>query len=379
MLAVTLTLLCAACMENDIVAPEEIEDPADFGTYYPGRNTNWDIRTAVEAGWDAASLDEAVQFAVANATPTGELAAALQAQNGEFELTGPLKERGGPNGIILHRGYILAEWGDTARSDMVFDVASALLSTAIGLAVDRGMIQSVDDPVAGYVSDNGYASMHNTPITWRQGLQQTSEWVGEVFARPDIAGRIEEREPQAPGSVWEPNEARLDRLGLSATLVWGEFLGDVIDREVLTPLGASRSWRWQGYRDSGVEIADQDIETVAVSGRWGGGLWISSRDLARFGLLYQRGGLWREDQLISSEYLAASLIPSEIEKTQGFLWRVNTESALWPAAPAESFGTFGFGENFLWIDPSREIVVVVRWLAPENQNELIEHVLAAAR
>jgi CubicO group peptidase (beta-lactamase class C family) len=263
---------------------------------------------------------------------------------------------------------------------MAFGVADGLLSAAIGLAVDRGMIRSLDDRVADYVSDSGYASVHNSPITWQQSLHQTSEWVGEVFGRPETAGRTGEvREPQAPGAIWESNPVRNDRLALSATYVWGEFLADVLDREIMTPIGASRSWRWQGYRDSTVEVGDQQVETIAVSGRWGGGLWISSRDLARFGLLYQRAGQWREDQFVSAEFVAASLLPSAIEPTQGYLWRLNTDAAIWPAAAPESFGAFGLGDNLLWIDPAREIVLVARWLAPENQNDLIERVLAAAR
>src|SRR5205814_8499701 len=53
---------------------------------------------------------------------------------------GPVRARGGPNGIVLHQGYVVAEWGDTGRADMTFSVAKSYLSFLAGLAVDRHLI-----------------------------------------------------------------------------------------------------------------------------------------------------------------------------------------------------------------------------------------------
>src|SRR5438132_855695 len=44
------------------------------------------------------------------------------------ETLGPVRPRGGPNGLVLHCGHLVAEWGDTTRVDMTFSVAKSYLS-----------------------------------------------------------------------------------------------------------------------------------------------------------------------------------------------------------------------------------------------------------
>ena len=57
------------------------------------------------------------------------------------EIVGPVKPRGGPAGVILHRGQRVADWGDTTRTDMTFSIAKSYLSVLAGLATAcRGRI-----------------------------------------------------------------------------------------------------------------------------------------------------------------------------------------------------------------------------------------------
>jgi CubicO group peptidase (beta-lactamase class C family) len=53
-------------------------------------------------------------------------------------------------GVILRHGYLVAEWGEPERVDLTFSVTKSFLSTTVGLAVDRGMIGSLRDPVKRY-------------------------------------------------------------------------------------------------------------------------------------------------------------------------------------------------------------------------------------
>src|SRR5260370_38190231 len=102
------------------------------------------------------------------------------------EIIGPVAPRGGPNGIVLHRGMIVAEWGDTARADMCFSIVKCYLSLVAGIAVERGLIGDIDEPVAKLVDDGGFASLHNSKITWRQLLNHTSEREGALWAKPHL-------------------------------------------------------------------------------------------------------------------------------------------------------------------------------------------------
>src|SRR2546428_10523762 len=61
----------------------------------------------------------------------------------------------------------------------------------------------------------------------------------------------------------------------------------------MEPLGASSSWEWQPYGNSWVEIDGVRMPSVPGGSHWGGGLWMSTRDHARFGLLIHCGGQWQ--------------------------------------------------------------------------------------
>ncbi len=376
--------IVSACMEDDMLDPELLVDPEDAVIYFPARGDVWERREPAEAGFSPVLLEEAIDYAVANESdiPT-DLRAYLEGRSEgreDQEIIGVVKERGSMNGLVLHRGYIVAEWGDTARVDMAFSITKSFLATLIGVAADRGLIDDLEARVADFVDDGGYDSDHNAPITWQHSLRQTSEWEGELWGKADTADRREgvDRQLRVPGEFWEYNDVRVNRMALSAARVWERSLSDVLDREIMTPLGASRSWRWHGYRNSAVEIAGQEVESVSGGGHWGGGLWISSRDLARFGLLYLRRGVWREEQLLSEEWIDAATTPGELNATYGYMWWVNTAGELWPSAAEKSFGARGGGANLLWIDPDNELVVVVRWIQPGTEDGLLERVMAAA-
>src|SRR3712207_4440112 len=112
--------------------------------YYPGAGDAWERRTPAQGGMDSARLAEAVAFARANESkaPRDLLAAHYQSFGREpfGEPVGPFQERGDPTGIVLRRGYIVAEWGDPERVDMTVSVTKSFLSTTVGLALDRGLI-----------------------------------------------------------------------------------------------------------------------------------------------------------------------------------------------------------------------------------------------
>src|SRR5207344_568954 len=97
---------------------------------------------------------------------------------------GPVPERhAATNGIIIRYGYIAATFGDTKAVDPVYSAAKSFLSTVCSLAVAQGLIRDVNDPVAKYIHDGGYDSPHNAKITWKNHLQQESEWEGVMFGK----------------------------------------------------------------------------------------------------------------------------------------------------------------------------------------------------
>lgn len=302
-------------------------------------------------------------------------------------LLGPIpRERGATNGVILRHGYIVAEWGDTNRADPTYSVAKSFLSTLLGLALDRGLVKHVDDPVLRYVKDGGYDSPHNAKITWRHHAEQTSEWEGSMWGKPHGFLGVEEfgkgkREPRAlrePGTFWEYNDVRINRFSLSLLRVWRRPLPEVLKSEVMDPIGASDAWRYHGYFNSDVEIDGKKMPSVSGGTRWGGGLWISTRDEARFGHLFLRKGRWRGRQIVSEAWVREATTPSRVKPDYGYLWWLNTGRKQWPSAPGSSFAALGYGSNTIWVDPEHDLVVVWRW-HEGSPDELIRRVLASLK
>lgn len=346
--------------------------------------------TPAAVGLDESAVQSAIEYAQTNGTPPEHVAfdySNVHPWDGDprphGEKIGPMPDRrGGPSGLLLKNGQIIAEWGDTHRIDHTFSVAKSVLAAIAGVACDRGLIQDLDDPVKEYVDDGGFTG-RNAPITWRQLLQQTSEWEGTLFGKPDTVDRNRpvgrpatdergNRELAEPGAYWEYNDVRINRLALALLRVWVKPLPRVFKHELMTPIGASDRWEWHGYYNSTVEVAGRRMKSVSGGGHWGGGLWISTHDLARFAQLLLNQGTWDDAELLSTDWIAELTTPCPKNENYGLLWWLNTNHALWPSAPAASFAAVGHGKNYAWIDPEHDLVAVVRWLrrSPDDTEEM---------
>jgi CubicO group peptidase (beta-lactamase class C family) len=379
--------------------------------YVPGPGDDWSRRTPAQAGMDAALLDSAVAFARANeSTAPRDLELAHYQTFGREpfgEAVGPFDERGDPTGMVIRNGYIVAEWGDPRRVEMTFSVTKSFLSTVVGLAVDRGLIRSVDDPVDPYVgpvfvlppeggSRHAGALGENRPlrlfdtdrerrITWDQLLRQTSDWDGTLWGKPDWADRPLQnprewltRPRGEPGAAHEYNDVRVNLLALAALSVWRRPLPEVLREQVMDPIGASPTWRWTGYENSWVLLDGRAVQSVSGGGHWGGGMFISARDMARFGLLTLRRGRWGDRQILSEAWVRMALTPTPVQPDYGFMnWYLNTGREQLPGAPESAFVHLGNGTNAIYVDPENDLVIVARWIANPALDGLVRRVLAA--
>jgi CubicO group peptidase (beta-lactamase class C family) len=377
----TLSFLLLLCP----LAASAVSASERQAVYYPGPWDDWQTKQPEEVGMDSALLREAADYAIAHETkqPTDPSIVLPMAIGDEpfDEIVGPVKERGGLNGIVLRHGYIVAEWGDTRRVDMTFSVTKSYLSTVAGLAFDKGLIRDVHDPVRYYVQDGGFDSPHNAKITWHMLLNQTSEWEGTLWGKPDWADRWggKMRELHEPGTHWQYNDVRVNRLALALLQVWRRPLPQVLKEHIMDPIDASPTWRWHGYENSWVTIDGAKMQSVSGGGHWGGGMWISTRDHARFGYLFLRRGTWRDRQLLSEKWIDMATTPTDIKPTYGYMnWEPNTERKLYPSAPENNFFAHGAGTNMIWVDPEHDLVSVVRWIEGDIDG-YIKRVLAAIK
>jgi CubicO group peptidase (beta-lactamase class C family) len=243
----------------------------------------------------------------------------------------------------------------------------------------------VNDRVGGSIHDGGYDSPHNALITWKNHLQQESEWEGTLWGKnADFvgaeafgAGQRKPRELQAPGTFYEYNDVRINRFSLSLLRLFNASVPEILKTAIMDPIGASSDWRWVPYENSNVEIGGKTFWSVSGGTRWGGGLWINSEDLARFGLLVLNRGQWNGKQLVSSAWFKDATTPSEHGPDYVYLWWLNTRGKQWPSAPTSSFAALGNGSNTIWIDPAHDIVFVWHWHENRAMDGMIQRIMAA--
>lgn len=357
----------------------------------------WRTVAPEDAGFRPRALDEAVAFAIRNeSTMNRNIGAALE--DGHFgepwpigQTIGPVRDRGDPSGIILRDGAIVASWGDVRRVDMTFSISKSFLALVAGIAIDDGLIPDIHAPVRDLVKDGGFDSAQNRHITWAQLLQLTSEWEGTLWDKPDwidhnrdlaakpgaASRKGTKRAMQKPGTHWEYNDVRVNRLALALLQVFRKPLPDVLKQRIMDPIGASDTWQWHGYNNSWVDIDGTRMQSVSGGAHWGGGLWISTLDHARVGQLMLDKGAWDGRQILSEKWVAQCLTPCPLNRQYGYLWWLNTRGGTYPAASETSFFGLGVGTNMLWVDPENNMVVVARWLQKDQVGEFVEKLVSA--
>jgi CubicO group peptidase (beta-lactamase class C family) len=357
--------------------------------YYPGPREEWERRTPEAVGMDPARVKEAIDFAIASESKgLRDLAAdhvLTYAREPFDDPVGPFRERGPVSGVLLRHGYLVAEWGEPRRVDMAFSATKSFVSTVVGLALDRGLIGSLDDPVKDYVPTEHFASEHNAKITWNHLLRQTSDWEGTLWGKPDWADRPEgdpatwrTRPRHEPGTAYKYNDVRVNLLALAALHVWRRPLPQVLRELVMEPIGASTTWRWYGYDNSWVNVDGVMVQSVSGGGHWGGGMQISALDLARFGLLTLRNGRWKERQILSESFIAQARTPTPVEPTYGFMnYFLNTGRKPLPSAPETAYYHLGAGANVVYCDREHDLVIVVRWIEGRSLDGIVSRMLAA--
>src|SRR5687767_5733942 len=149
--SVALLLSVAAISISAATRDARAQARPQTGTYFPGPDGRWERRSSGQVGMDSTRLAAGIAFAVASEAkaPRDLLLAHVQSFGREpfGDAVGPFHPRGDPTGVIIRRGYIVAEWGDPRRVDMTFSVTKSFLSTVVGVAFDRGLIPDLDRPV----------------------------------------------------------------------------------------------------------------------------------------------------------------------------------------------------------------------------------------
>jgi CubicO group peptidase (beta-lactamase class C family) len=282
------------------------------------------------------------------------------------EVLGPLLNGSGASGVILHGGQQVAAWGDPDVPEMAYSATKSFVAVVAGVAFDRGLLRPAE-PVVESVDLVEFQRGPARGITWQHLLQQTSQWRGALWGKPSDVDAQSFREGDEvhdvpPGAGWAYNDVRINLLALALTALLEEPLDEVLRAEILDQIGASSSFSWHGYSNSWVTAGGQRLPVVSGGAHWGGGLFISARDMARVGQLHLDGGVHDRRQLLSREWMDALWTPCDVKPEYGYLWWLNDTGKVWPTAPPTGRCARGNGgRHLLWVDPARDLVVASHW------------------
>ncbi|WP_104017337.1 serine hydrolase domain-containing protein [Roseovarius nitratireducens] len=261
------------------------------------------------------------------------------------------------NGRITHESYHL---GTTAQDRRIsWSVAKSFLAALIGISLERGEIDSLDDPVTRYapaLADSAYDG-----VTLRQLLQMTSglefdedyldydsdiNRMGRVLAlggsMDGFAAGLSAR-AAPPGTRWKYVSIDTHALAMALRGATGRALPGLLSERIIAPLGLEAEPDY---------ITDGEGVAFAL-----GGLNLTTRDYARFGLMVAKMGRYGGQQIVPTGWIAASTVPSaptpEGALQYGLHW--------WMPADARDgeFYAHGIYGQYIYIDRARDVVIVV--------------------
>ena len=367
-------------------------------TYVPTRE-HWRASSPSELGLVPEALASAIEYHVAHETPgratssrrPGATSAWPTSRRRRTTCSVPSPARGTERGGAaprLHRrgvGRHRARGHDVQRS-------KSYLAIVAGLAVDRGLIRSVDDPVRDYVDDGGFDSAHNRAITWRHLLQQTSEWEGTLWGKPDhrpqpgvgeserAAAPKGSRGRSPPGTHWEYNDVRVNRLALALLRCFRRPLAGGAAR------GDHGSARRPPRRGSGTRTAtrrstiDGRSDAVgAAAARTGAAGCGSAPATTRASGTCSTAAAGGVTAGCSPSGGSTCDAPCAVNPSYGCLWWLNTGRGHLPSAPETSYFAPGAGRTSVWVDPEHDLVAVVRWIDKPHVEPFLRLVVEAIR
>ena len=223
-------------------------------------------------------------------------------------------------------------WGIGSRSSRTnsFSVGKSIVSILIGIAIDEGYIESVDQKVIDFIPEYNDEGKHfNNELTikhlltmsaglkWDEGYYNPFGVTAESYFTKNIDDlMLQVNCTNKPGEAWSYQSGSTQLLGMVLSRATGTTISDYTSEKLWKPMGATDDAEWMIDKEGGMEKAFCCFNTNAL-------------DFARFGKLYLNQGNWKGQQLVDSAYVKHSLTPS-LSKYYGYSWWIYNERHKYP-------------------------------------------------
>jgi CubicO group peptidase (beta-lactamase class C family) len=284
----------------------------NVGDYFPPNGSDaWETADPVAAGWSPTKLDAVVALVEAKASTSF---------------------------MMLAGGRVLVEkYFQGASAASVRDVASvqkSVTSTLVGIARDRGLL-GLDDAVSKFLPKgwSNASPAEEAPITLRHLMTHSSG------IHPDTLKKVSN-----PGTAFVYNTAAYQKLR------------SVLEAAAAIDINAlSKAWLFDAI---GVTGSWKDRKIADATGAPIFGLVLGARDMARFGLLAQRGGVWAGKQVTRVGWFAEAWTPCAVKADYGLLWWLQGTGELKKVgAPKDVVSALGAKDQKIYVAPSLDLVV----------------------
>jgi len=281
-------------------------------------------------------------------------------------------EYGNVNSLLVwHDGGLMLEayyrGTDGSTMNQVYSVTKSITSAMIGKALQEGHITDVDEPVLPFFPEyepvanlDGRKEMLTVEdlLTMRAGFawdESSTIYGNDANDATRLAGSRDwtqymlDREMAAePGTTFTYNSGATLLLGGILAQTSGQTVEEYTVERLFEPLGITQ-WRWQ--------------ETSTGQSNTGWGLYLRPIDMLKFGQLYLQQGRWQDAQIIPEAWVAQStrpLVHVSDEFDYGYQWWrfADQNPVVADLAQNDLYFAWGFGGNFIFVIPHRNLIVV---------------------
>jgi CubicO group peptidase (beta-lactamase class C family) len=258
--------------------------------------------------------------------------------------------------MIVTHGKVLDSWGPVDRKFNVHSIRKSFLSAMAGIQVAAGRLK-LESTMAELGIDDNEPSLTQVEkqATVLQLLQARSGiYHPALYETKGMKARRPERHSHDPGAFWYYNNWDFNALGTIYEQVTKHGIYEDLQKLIAARIGM------EDYEPSdGVYFTGQDSIHRAYPFR------MTARDMARFGLLFLRGGQWNGKEVVPGDWVKKSVTSfsdAGAAGGYGYLWWVAKGGVHLPGVtlPVGSFSARGAGGHYILVIPPLDLVIVHR-------------------
>ena len=315
---------------------------------------DWQVASALDLGMDVSGLEQLIDNIQDDRFGFRNMDGVLIVKQGKLVF----------DTLLRSELDVSDDWAGNQDLDIhaVHSVTKSVMSAAIGIAMERGEIGSIDDLALAYFEDLLPLANESTQkqqmtlenwLTMQHGLQW-NEWdVNYLSNANQNKQMIDSATPMRfllelpsitpPGGTYAYSTGISYALGRIISRTSGERFYDYIQRHILEPMNITKHDAW---------LMLNDVHA-------GSGLYLSMRGMAKFGQMYLDGGKWLGQQIVPADWIEISTQQHVTAEgiRYGYQWWINTYTS--NGESYDSYSANGWGGQFIMVLPELDSVVIL--------------------